>query len=306
MGFGKSTPIPGGGGRSRAGDRPASTIQQQPAILELQRMLRDRQKLALDGMTGVYDQNTHSAVEGWRNELIGREDAESQQIARILESLLATKVSWLRQNPQAVAEIVYQLQRIIPRETAPAKTIKDTPYYNITLPNGQQRMLPLALVYSRGYMMYQAILEQNGLIDMSLPVAQRLQQLTAATQAISSSLDPNNPNNANILYVITEADKDLRESWRLRDQGATAPGGAAPGTLASALGALVPEFQKASAAQKSHIINVIFTRFPSADKFMETPPNINSRVIDMHELRRNQASLTGVVTEELRKMGLVR
>jgi hypothetical protein len=269
-------------------------------------MLRDRQKLALDGMTGVYDQNTHSAVEGWRNELIGREDAESQQIARILESLLATKVSWLRQNPQAVAEIVYQLQRIIPRETAPAKTIKDTPYYNITLPNGQQRMLPLALVYSRGYMMYQAILEQNGLIDMSLPVAQRLQQLTAATQAISSSLDPNNPNNANILYVITEADKDLRESWRLRDQGATAPGGAAPGTLASALGALVPEFQKASAAQKSHIINVIFTRFPSADKFMETPPNINSRVIDMHELRRNQASLTGVVTEELRKMGLVR
>lgn len=309
MGFGKGTAIPGGGSSKGGGGRQSGEAStQQPATLELQRWLVQSGMLNVDGMTGVYDQATHDAVGNMLSELSQHPDDDtSKKLSAILSPLHASRVQWLQQNPNAIAQILLWLQQAAPEgaKSIAKRDLKDTPYYEINLPTGK-KLLPLALIYNRGWPMYQVILEQNRLINMAAPLDQRLEQLTAVTQAIFESLPASDPNNTNILYVMTEADKDLRDAWRRASGTASPSGQAAEGTLAAALGAIVPAFNKASESDKAQIISAIYHRFPQADKFMEAPPNINSRITDEAEFRRNNASLTGVVSQELRNRGYIK
>lgn len=270
-----------------------------PAVTSLQKWLSRMGVLGLESVTGTYDEITHAAVDQAWNSLVGKTDEASKNAYKAVDYLLSHKWDWIRANPSIVSQALVSLQQAAPAPSAKAKSIEDTPYYEIMY-DGRKLMLPLALIYNRGFPMYRVILEQNGLLDITKPLDERTAQLNKAFQAIQSSIPASDPNNANILYIITEADKDLRESWaRGQAQGTTE-------SISKALERLVPEFSKASDTQKDQIIGMIYYRFASADKFIEPPPNINSRITDLAEFRRNQHSLTEVVAQRLREMGLRR
>jgi peptidoglycan hydrolase-like protein with peptidoglycan-binding domain len=272
-----------------------------PGVTSLQKWLAQNGKLDPQAVTGVYDELTHDAVDKMQNDLVGKNDPASKNAIKVMDYLLAHKVSWLKANPDLVSQALVALQQAQPAAQPQQRSLKDTPYYEIMY-DGKKLMLPLALVYNRGYAMYRVILEQNGLLNMSDSFENRIAQLNKAIQAIQASLPASNPDNTNILYIVTEADKDLRESW----SGGNTSANMGAESISKALERLVPEFAKASDSEKEQIVGMIYYRFPQAEKFMEAPPNINSRIKDLAEFRRNQHSLTGAVIDRLRRLQVMK
>lgn len=291
---------PGGVSPSKQPGSPATPSQTAQAVVvtELQKILIEQGVLLPINLSKRYDMATHAAIKTLSDKLMAADPKSA--LAKFLNQHYGdgedATVGKIARNQDAVAAVLREIQRSLPRPET-QRSLQDTPYYAIDLPGRGVTQMPLAFVHDRGYPMYQAILETMGLINMSDPLDKRLEDLRAATQAILKSLNAEGSSSANIVYIITEAYKDLVESWQKR---------AGAGTLADALGSWVPEFKKASDSQKQEIITAISYSFSSAPKFMELPPTINSRVTDMNELLGNRGSLIGFVSEELRRRGLMR
>jgi hypothetical protein len=265
----------------------------------------------LGGQYGIYDKVTHQAVENAANVMRmkgvaadGRETgAYPGGAIAAIEALAASRYEQIKKEPQIILNTVLRLQQVYPKISSTPEKKRYSPDYKINI-DGKDMMLPLALVYNQGYPMYQAILEQNGLIKMSAPLADRLERLASIYQQIMASLPQGDPDYVTIRNVVTLADTDLRNAWNKVAGG----GGTGSGELfIAALTGIVPDLNKASDEQKTQIINHIFYTYPTARKFIEgPPPTLASRLLNSNEFMNVNHSLAETVVTKLREWGLRR
>jgi hypothetical protein len=270
---------------------PDRSTGASPVITALQTILLNNGRIDHGGVSGVYDQKTHDAISAWLDSLKYTDEPRAKNISIILDWFTRKGVDYLQKNPDEIADRIFQLQTAFYQRPSPVKE-QGTIFSEVTLPNGTQAKMPLTMVWQRGWPMYLALLEQYNLVTRTLPYEQRLNQLALATRAIADSL-LEDPRNQNLASAIIKADADLREHWSLQEKQHTQ---SVPGkTLISTLEDWIPELSSASSNDKLRIINHIYSSFPYAETFMETPPNINSQITDIGAVRRNRASLTSSV-----------
>jgi hypothetical protein len=290
--------------RKKPGAPAAEVLPRADAVMDLQRWLLNAGLIAPTMVTGRYSKNTHQALENLYSSYSKSEEPQAVLISGVLKNYLdKNTVVSVGKNPAPVNELLFQLQRVLKQQPASVSADEqDTPYIKVNI-GGAERMLPIALIWNRGYKMYQAILEREGIIDMSQPVEQRIAALNGATRAIISAVQAQYPNNINLANMMNEAYADLLNEWRGAAQSASTQG--AFGTLVDAINSWseTSAFRKIPDAQRARIISAIYYSFPHADKFMESPPNVNSKITDVAELRRNRASIIAIVQAHLRDLG---
>ena len=312
MGFGKSTSMPGGTGAQTGQSSSKQTGQgavsaKQSAVLSLQQYLRNTayegyEKLSIDGLTGVYDKKTHDAVGRLALALSVADDVATKQAAEILTSLHRLGLGPVQKNPDVVAQVIWEINQASPgRSPGQKQDLSDTPYYEITFPDGV-KLLPLALIRSRGYPMYLAILEQYKLLNYDAPLPERIGQLNAALEAIMASLPE--AEFPGIRGMIHKADADVRTAWRVnQDRGEAAGDGM---LFVTALSDAIPEFRSAPDEIKLSIMRSIGLQYHHAVPFIENPTQVTlqTRIANLPAFQRARVSLLIDTKKMLRANGI--
>lgn len=307
------SPSPGNqpsGSTTRSKNRATieNKVAPDPVVLDLQKWLQKwLQSMGLirnpNLVNGIYSESTHMALENLYASASVRGEEFYLRLSEVLDKYLqGNTVASVARNPAVVRDLLIQIQYLTQNPPSKQPDEQDTPYIKVNI-SGIDRMLPIALIWNRGYRMYQAILEQEGLLDMSQPLAQRVAALNEATRAILAAIRAQYPNNVNLQTMMTIASQKLSEEWEGASRAPGAPGTA--GTLVDAINSWseTSAFRRLPDGEKARIISAIYYSFPHADSFMEAPPNINSKITDIAEMRRNRASIIAIVQAHLRDMG---
>jgi len=291
------------GGRKKV-DGPVKQSVGSPIIEAWQKYLKSVGYLRAEPKSGVYDNATHEATQLFAKAMMGQVENGVDPVSTEIKYLHGRSLEDLYKDQslqKKLAIILHGMQAQRPSSKSRAELLKNTPYYDVTV-GGKPYTLPLALIRSYGYPMYQTILDQNDLLDPHNPsVADKERQLDEVLRAFVVAYPPDNPENTNILFLVTKADADLRAMWNSGLKGESQDGS----LLVERLGLEIPEFRRASNAQKLEIVQLIAARMPRPEEIMTLPAGLNSQITSREAFDRRLSSIGYLVKDRMRQMGII-